>query len=518
MSLSQMECGTTTPFLDLDPAIWFPLVTQTWITCLWRDCKTANIAIKIHPDHFWTPAPPRQNDITIMSVAHTMYSGLQLFQINQCRIFLQVTFLSDIASVDGTRILLSYYNGKGHSDTGRVTRLTWPPIGDLPQQYWALWQEFLERWCGSSLRLPVRLGGWFDGAEVLTRICFFMLDRRLILQQNDAYLEFSPYTPRSRTCFTLATQPFHDALDLTRLRAADITFKGNSIFVIASHSVTNIIHSDQNSAPTTIFDLYAQLPPSLQRLIGKIDWPPHATLERITSSISDGTLVGASDGSVRYEEALSTHAWILQAPDGSEIADNGPVDGATCYRTSHRAEIQGQTALLLIISLFAKYFKLCHGKLTTFCDNQPVVKKLQKGWQLFRLRHTKGSDSDMQAILRSTLDTLRIEHGITHSTEWVCSHQDKQNDIRSLPKEVALNIRMDEATKTAYTLPQSWLTQESVPVYNMEGCAVYIDGIKVVSSLHSTLAEHWHMEDARAYIFNRHGFTETLLRNIHWPA
>mmetsp|Transcript_2309 Transcript_2309/g.3520 ORF Transcript_2309/g.3520 Transcript_2309/m.3520 type:complete len:290 (+) Transcript_2309:912-1781(+) len=181
MSMTQLECGVYKPFFDLDPAIWFPLVTPTWTACLWRDSKTANIDIKLHSDIFWTPAAPRKNDICIMDVASTMYSDHHLVQINQCRVYLQVTFLSDIASVDGTRILLLYYNGKGHSDTGRITGLHWPPIGDLPQQHWALWQEFLERWCGTSLRIPQRLGGWYEGAKILTRICFFMLDRRLIL-------------------------------------------------------------------------------------------------------------------------------------------------------------------------------------------------------------------------------------------------------------------------------------------------------------------------------------------------
>jgi len=137
---------------------------------------------------------------------------------------------------------------------------------------------------------------------------------------------------------------------------------------------------------------------------------------------------------------------------------------------------------------------------------------------MLRLKHTKGPDSDMQTILRNTLETLRTEHGITHSTEWVRSHQDRQTDLRSLPKEVALNIRMDDATKTAYNLSQTWLTQESVPVYNLEGCAVYINGIKIVSSLPSTLAEHWHMEDARNYLLERHGLTDTLFRNIHWSS
>jgi len=143
---------------------------------------------------------------------------------------------------------------------------------------------------------------------------------------------------------------------------------------------------------------------------------------------------------------------------------------------------------------------------------------MKRGWRTFRLRHTKGPDSDMQAILRATLDNLRIGHNITHTTDWVRGHQDDEQDIRSFPKEVALNIRMDAATKAAYELPQLWLTQEFVSFFPQEGCAVYIDNVKVTSSLYSTLSEHWHMEDARSYLLVRHGITDELFWNIHWPS
>jgi len=518
MSMTQLECGVYKPFFDLDPAIWFPLVTPTWTACLWRDSKTANIDIKLHSDIFWTPAAPRKNDICIMDVASTMYRDHHLVQINQCRVYLQVTFLSDIASVDGTRILLLYYNGKGHSDMGRSTRLHWPPIGDLPQQHWALWQEFLERWCGTSLRIPQRLGGWYEGAKILTRICFFMLDRRLILQDNNRYLEFPPYHPRSRTRFTTASRPFTDDLPLHRVKAVDVAFGSGCIFVTFQHSILDLIPRHSEEEPSTLADLYAQLSPPIQRLLGKIDWPSSGTLDKLAESLKDGTIVGASDGSVRYEEALSSHAWILQARDGSEITGSGPVDGAERYRTSHRAEIQGQAALFIFVSLLAKVYGIFSGKIATFCDNQPVVTKMKKGWHMLRLRHTKGPDSDMQAILRDTLDSLKNHNVIHYTTDWMRSHQDKQSDIRSLPKEVALNIRMDEATKTAYDLPQTWLTQEFVPVYKQEGCAVYINGLKITSSLHSTLSDHWHTDDARQYLIDRHGITDVLFRNIHWQS
>jgi len=271
----------------------------------------------------------------------------------------------------------------------------------------------------------------------------------------------------------------------------------NSIFIISQHCVTDFIPAEQPATINSIVDLYDQLPESLRRLIGHIEWPEPECLTRLAHAIQDGTVIGASDGSDRKNVCLSSHAWILQAEDGSELVGRGPVDGASPYRTIHRAELQGQTAIFLMLSLFVRFYGLLKCKINTLCDNKAVVTKMQKGWNLLRLRHTKGCDSDLQAILRTTLDNLKQTYGFAYTTDWVAGHQDDDADISSLPKTAALNIRMDAETKVAYELPQKWLTQECIPVYPHEGCAVYIHNKKITSALHTGLSEHWHAEDGQ---------------------
>jgi len=76
--------------------------------------------------------------------------------------------------------------------------------------------------------------------------------------------------------------------------------------------------------------------------------------------------------------------WIIQATNSGEIKGKGPVDGTTEPRTSHRAELQGQAAIFLMLSIIVKYFNLMGGNLTSYCDNQAVVKKMQQGWKMWR--------------------------------------------------------------------------------------------------------------------------------------
>ena len=69
MGTTQLECGMSVPFFTLPLVVWYPLMTETWITHLWNECSTHGIQIKFHPDTFWVPKAPHQKDICIMEEA-----------------------------------------------------------------------------------------------------------------------------------------------------------------------------------------------------------------------------------------------------------------------------------------------------------------------------------------------------------------------------------------------------------------------------------------------------------------
>jgi hypothetical protein len=516
MGTTQLECGSGQPFFTLPADTWYQLVTSTWITHIWKECQPTGIDIKFHPEIFWVPKPVRENDVCIMDVVSTMYEGEQLRRINMCRIKLQVTFISDIAAVDGTRILLGYYDGKRHQESGRRSRLNWPPVGELPQSWWQLWREFLIRWCGSALRLQKPLGRWFANAEMLTQCCFFLHGRRLIMQHKEACFEFRPINSRARTRFEPRAYPFDEVHLLAEALVVDVTYKHKCIYVIAQ-SAQLVMPDIGAQAPKSLEDLFCHLPPELQRTIGSVTWPDHHALIDIIQSVQEGTLIGVSDGSARIRDAKATHAWVIQAQNGSEIWGHGPVDGVTEARTIHRAELQGQTAILLMLSLIVQLAGIIGGKIATFCDNQAVVKKMQRGWSIWRYRNTKGADSDLQAQLRNVLAELKGAE-FTYATEWVQGHQDEKGPAQSYPKQVALNIRMDDETKTAYNLPGQWITQQFIPVFKAEGCAVYIGGQKITSNLQLNLRERWHEDEAKAYLSRRHNFTPEMFETVSWQA
>jgi hypothetical protein len=310
---------------------------------------------------------------------------------------------------------------------------------------------------------------------MLTQCCFFQHEQRLIMQQKSGFYEFVPFTARSRTRFQLQAFPFDDLHLLQHAHVVDITYNSNSIFIIAK-SPQNIISQEPDPIATSLHELYLHLSPELRRIIGHVEWPEPHTLIHLVDSVKHGTAIGVSDGSVRTNSNKATHAWIIQAQPGIEISGSGLVDGTDDARTSHRAEIQGTTALFLILSLLVKFFHITGGKILTYCDNQAVVTKLKKGWSIWRYRHTKGPDGDLQALLCQVTKQLQKDFQTQHSSEWVQGHQDKDKQT-DLTRQATLNIRMDHAAKKAYDLPQPWQTDTYISILQAE-CVLYTSTIE----------------------------------------
>ena len=236
------------------------------MTHLWQECQSHGIDLRFHAESFWVPKPVRVHDVCIMDIASTMYTGRQLHHINMCRLALKVMYLSDITSVDGRRVLLAYHQGKAHKESGRRTCINWPPVGQLPTSWWERWQEFLMRWCGTGLRIPNPLGGWYESIEHLTQCCFWMYENRLIVQQCDGFFEFDPATPRAKTRFSRQAYPFRDTDLLAHAQIVDVSFKSSYIYVI-SRSNQNIIRSTPELPTSGITGLYQSLSPEVQRIL-----------------------------------------------------------------------------------------------------------------------------------------------------------------------------------------------------------------------------------------------------------
>jgi hypothetical protein len=148
----------------LDPIDYFE---TCWIMCIRDFLRTYGLRVELSV----TPLPTVQcaNDEFIMDAVRTRggCTAIELQRLNACRMYLQVSRVSDITSADGK--FLRHNILVGHNSLPYQTGTTWPRQGRPPKLWWLLWKRMLQgvlstNGVSSILRQP--LGEWLPTAQL----------------------------------------------------------------------------------------------------------------------------------------------------------------------------------------------------------------------------------------------------------------------------------------------------------------------------------------------------------------
>jgi hypothetical protein len=105
----QLLTGWGSFFMNLD-AMHFRWVEDGWLSSLWQFTSKYHLSI-MYP-HQWLPPKPRLSDQYLMEIFARQHLSVSVMAtLNRCRLFLQVFTVSDIATVDGTRITMEAKQG-----------------------------------------------------------------------------------------------------------------------------------------------------------------------------------------------------------------------------------------------------------------------------------------------------------------------------------------------------------------------------------------------------------------------
>ena len=119
MDTIQLIMGSRHHFFQLDPSIYC-YGEKSFVQYLWEHNYNNNITIHLHDP--WRIQPARENDLFIMDEMIKKVTKMDvLCRMNDVRLFLQVTRLSDISVESGDALDLSILNG-----TPKPNCLTWP--------------------------------------------------------------------------------------------------------------------------------------------------------------------------------------------------------------------------------------------------------------------------------------------------------------------------------------------------------------------------------------------------------
>jgi hypothetical protein len=131
------------------------LLNKNWITEVWGHLSTYKATVEINS--LWEPKENRKSDLAIMErlVSSGIFSGKELQQINYCKIYLQVQFMYDIASVKGTEV--EEWAIKGKRQSGRKSDWEWS-VQQRPVS-WKAWKDAIEYLAPDNQISPI-LGEW----------------------------------------------------------------------------------------------------------------------------------------------------------------------------------------------------------------------------------------------------------------------------------------------------------------------------------------------------------------------
>jgi hypothetical protein len=175
------------------PRVLAPLATQSWIKSTWEFLhEYNNISISDDIPDF---QPLRLGDRLIIPTTAAMgFSPAELNYINQCRLFLQVTWVSECVSADGQHLERRAFHYPYKLDHKKLFHY---PAQQCPSAAaWALWSKAFSMMCVQKGRLRDGLGAWIRKDAV--RRWFDQTTDRLYENQRDRIQEYSRVRGKTR--------------------------------------------------------------------------------------------------------------------------------------------------------------------------------------------------------------------------------------------------------------------------------------------------------------------------------
>jgi hypothetical protein len=241
--------------------------------------------------------------------------------IHRCRIYLQVTTMSDITTADGTQI----HNAWKNPDTQKPSwsTLKWPKQNKPNQTAWTAWEKFLRSFETTQGKLSKPLGKW-------TNINKHREYHAYISNNKDIHLPYSTTYHRAIAFHTTATTASFGKPDLST--PVDIlTTNKNKIWVTKSSKIQYC----WNTTPAQPW--YMKSPRQYSHITGTVH------LLQTEDAIGDtlqkrSNITAASDGGHDPNSGISTFGWTVAINKEIIARGRGMAQAHPSMARSFRAE------------------------------------------------------------------------------------------------------------------------------------------------------------------------------------
>jgi hypothetical protein len=135
------------------------ILKPNWITESWRFRKQCDSTIQTKGT--WKPLRGRKVDVALMEVfANKNFTAKEMKDINRCRMYLQVLYLSEVTDISGQHIEAWVIEGK--RDGIMSSKWEWPIQQRPPMAAWKVWNKAIEEAFTEEEDITHQLGEWYD--------------------------------------------------------------------------------------------------------------------------------------------------------------------------------------------------------------------------------------------------------------------------------------------------------------------------------------------------------------------
>lgn len=515
LHLLQLQLGTNSnPFL-LSYKRFGHLAPHSWASRYWESIEHFPIRLFLE---YNTIAFPRRHDKTIMSFLNQhMPTAAIISSINRCRCYLNLLFLSDIATADGKSIdqdLLC------RGAIPRTSTYSFPP--ELPtRQDWVTWTDVWRQAVGYHRILPQPLGDWVHSTHIRWT-WLYDSDSDQIIEDCGTHLQIYKQQPGSRR-FTRSSALYSRSNDIFAHHTNDLlpascttipSFRSDELRVSIKNTGPQLCIP--NKLPSTFWDI-------LEDLGGNWMWTNmccdfDTSVDWFLSALTHGSLVWVTDGSHNpicspdicgagwiVKDTTTDRRWAVSFFEVSERAN------------SYRAELLGLLSIHTFILALTTYFEqLSLSTVDLRCDNKGALRTSSR--KRTRIRPTSKC-ADILRCFRSLHNRLQNVH--IHYAH-VSAHMDDVLQWDDLTLEQQLNVQCDllakQAVSTAAKTVQDGLPLPTTDLLPLEQCAMYIDNHKLSSDISNPLRLECSKIKAREFLCTRRGWTTRQFNEVDWAS
>lgn len=513
---------------------------EQWITTLRHFLQLSYLRLHIPEIH--TPPLLRNNDRFIMDIALDTLSHADTERVNQCRLYLRTTRLSDIVTEDGSRITQQAYQ----CTEPFKSLLLWPVQVRPGPKHLRTWKRFMSTLCSNNFThsLKQKLGNWtILDTHDRPRQAYHDPDTHSIyrrtqknpIQWEALHIDPEPQIRNVRTHGTASrssdhtTVLTHDELrnTLNPTNATPVTIRPDRLydnrFVYSQPSRTATAHPPLKPEEADNWtDYITRLPEWEQDLVQHAqpnydDYSLHDLIDNLRNTSNPTDLMIVSDGSAIGD--YGAYGWVLGTDSEIHFSSAGAARGYPMQ--SHRAEAYGKISWLAFLHCIVRYYDIPRNPkliIRSYLDNLDIQKSTATDTPTKHNAH-RPLRADHDIIHETQLLQKQLRHIFPNllDTEHVKGHQDDKKLLSDLSREALMNYWADHhATEANRQLIQDGPPPPMIPFPH---CPVYLadDTLALYTSLErETLLWRWREYEQHKYLARKFKIPPNSLEDINW--